>query len=993
MSQTSKVFKLDAAKKQLDAPEKPKSTTIGGFLDKYVLGPELQGKVNPTVGQVADVATDFIPGVSEAKDVTSLAKNVASGNLLGAGIDAASLALGVIPIGGDALRRALKASVQPTKTKKAYKLFVEREGKLYPLFVDAKTEVPQGQYIQAVFPKEAFTAPNGKKYVPSKGAERTKGEKAKGTGDEVAVPDQETRQKLIDAGYSVSASTDKFKHGKVFAVAARPGFHASQLPVATHIGPEDIKISLKEKNKLVKAGITKDAFKEKTFFYDKDGKIVGKPKRKNLSEEEIKKLKKVKIFYVKRRAEDHVFAEVEMPDDVDYQSYLQEIGKTDINDHVPVGGSYKYVDGQAGKGAATNDSDKWVVGGSLKVNKVLTRQETKNLQELEGVKDLPYRDEIEAILGRKLSEGGLLKEKDMQSGIDDYVIAKTNPTEMKEGGMAKQMSLFQEGGLEQDGGTVDPVSGNEVPVGSSQEEVRDDIDAKLSEGEFVFPADVVRFIGLEKLMNLRQEAKAGLKKMEAMGQMGNSEEATLPDDIPFSPEDIMVEDDDGNEGELEMQVGGLAYQQSQVGSQFNIAPRQQDPSGTMGYGYIPPVQQTGYGPSFTGMPQTQQEYTGFDTFVPELSDYKSKTYVNKETGEIRVIPHLNGKPVYPIPAGFVLQTEEDEVKPEEPVTQTPTTQVVEAKESDDRNENENRLQSTKSLLGVTSTLNLGDSLKTLGSNKFGQAGLAYLAGGIPGAILALTGIPQKVANTILGKVNSGEDLTEEEQAQADALANEVALSKREKYFESRPAATNLANQLGLTTVTGRVGLEIGDIDPVTGGIFNQAGQAVDPRTNENLTSYRSFKDAKVSMKAGTKAGWFGGEISNSTYMGLGEEGKKRYADYVKNMAEEGVNIASEGRQGSGIGSDKFKIATTQTPEGSQIVTKKTDTGESKIVEDKPQTIKEQDKDKPRGSGTVIQSDKYKDEVEKIERGAGLFMNKGGTASKSKKMKRGGLASK
>ena len=65
--------------------------------------------------------------------------------------------------------------------------------------------------------------------------------------------------------------------------------------------------------------------------------------------------------------------------------------------------------------------------------------------------------------------------------------------------MQQQMSLFQEGGLEQDGGTVDPVSGNEVPVGSAQEEVRDDIPAQLSEGEFVFPADVVRFIGLENL--------------------------------------------------------------------------------------------------------------------------------------------------------------------------------------------------------------------------------------------------------------------------------------------------------------------------------------------------------------------------------------------------------------------------------------------------------------------------------------------------------------
>jgi len=143
----------------------------------------------------------------------------------------------------------------------------------------------------------------------------------------------------------------------------------------------------------------------------------------------------------------------------------------------------------------------------------------------------------------------------------------------------KQMEMFNEGGLEQDGGSVDPVSGNDVPIGSSKEEVRDDIDAKLSEGEFVFPADVVRFIGLNNLMQIRQEAKAGLKKMEAMGQMGNSEEATMPDDIPFSSEDIMVEDDDGNEGDLEMNVGGFVpnqgvyYQPSQVGSQFNIAPQ------------------------------------------------------------------------------------------------------------------------------------------------------------------------------------------------------------------------------------------------------------------------------------------------------------------------------------------------------------------------------------------------------------------------------------
>jgi hypothetical protein len=118
--------------------------------------------------------------------------------------------------------------------------------------------------------------------------------------------------------------------------------------------------------------------------------------------------------------------------------------------------------------------------------------------------------------------------------------------------MAKQMEMFQDGGLMDEGGTVDPVSGNDVPPGSTQEEVRDDIPAQLSEGEFVFPADVVRFIGLEKLMMIRQRAKAGLQRMEDMGQMGNSEEAVMPDDLPFSIEDLDMEDDG-----LEMAQGGV----------------------------------------------------------------------------------------------------------------------------------------------------------------------------------------------------------------------------------------------------------------------------------------------------------------------------------------------------------------------------------------------------------------------------------------------------
>ena len=99
-------------------------------------------------------------------------------------------------------------------------------------------------------------------------------------------------------------------------------------------------------------------------------------------------------------------------------------------------------------------------------------------------------------------------------------------------------NLFEAGGLKQDGGTVDKASGNDVPPGSLKKEVRDDVDAKLSEGEFVFPADVVRYIGLEKLMKIRDMAKKGLQRMNDIGQMGNAEEVDNPEALHGEEEEM-----------------------------------------------------------------------------------------------------------------------------------------------------------------------------------------------------------------------------------------------------------------------------------------------------------------------------------------------------------------------------------------------------------------------------------------------------------------------
>jgi len=87
--------------------------------------------------------------------------------------------------------------------------------------------------------------------------------------------------------------------------------------------------------------------------------------------------------------------------------------------------------------------------------------------------------------------------------------------------MNEQMSFaFADGGLRDDGVRQDPVSGNEVPSGSLANEVRDDIPAQLSEGEYVVPADVVRYYGVKFFEDLRQEAKTGLQDMEMNGRIG-----------------------------------------------------------------------------------------------------------------------------------------------------------------------------------------------------------------------------------------------------------------------------------------------------------------------------------------------------------------------------------------------------------------------------------------------------------------------------------------
>ena len=120
---------------------------------------------------------------------------------------------------------------------------------------------------------------------------------------------------------------------------------------------------------------------------------------------------------------------------------------------------------------------------------------------------------------------------------------------------AKQMEmLLQEGGIADDGTTVDPVSGNEVPPGSMAEEVRDDVPAQLSEGEYVVPADVTRYYGVKFFEDLRTQAKQGMGQMEAEGRIGGEPVSQTMDNQTegaLTPEELAMLQ------EMGMAVGGM----------------------------------------------------------------------------------------------------------------------------------------------------------------------------------------------------------------------------------------------------------------------------------------------------------------------------------------------------------------------------------------------------------------------------------------------------
>jgi len=227
----------------------------------------------------------------------------------------------------------------PKKTVTVYKTFRMKDGKLYPMFVGAKDELPVGVWIDATEGGYHFTADNGREYIPAD------------TGISVAIPNDDVRSELLRRGYIKSPTAKSIK-----VVAYRPGWHGGELP----------------------------------FFPQSGTKVVHKGK---------KLLKDVpdNYPYPNVHLENTVLAEVEMDADYNYEQEYKDTAERNkdgsINKtksglrFIPEGGYYEY---------ATNplfqdrpDLGKWYISGSVKINRILTQKEVNSkLDELEVPRQL-----------------------------------------------------------------------------------------------------------------------------------------------------------------------------------------------------------------------------------------------------------------------------------------------------------------------------------------------------------------------------------------------------------------------------------------------------------------------------------------------------------------------------------------------------------------------------------------------------------------------------
>ena len=208
--------------------------------------------------------------------------------------------------------------------------------------------------------------------------------------------------------------------------------------------------------------------------------------------------------------------------------------------------------------------------------------------------------------------------------------------------------IYEEGGLATDGLDKDPVSGNDIPPGSNAEDVRDDVPAQLSSGEYVVPADVVKYFGVAYFEKLRAKAKAGLEGMEEDGRMGGEPVGEVSEGV--SDEDLMKLDG--------YATGGMVMKDSEVNGIIDRvkAAAKSDPSVSnllKSKGIY--MKDDGVGPEVKGQAGPRKFNVGGTTDLNATGttgDFNPYTYTpgfSVESGSTGSAPTVVGAPAIPAP--------------------------------------------------------------------------------------------------------------------------------------------------------------------------------------------------------------------------------------------------------------------------------------------------------------------------------------------------------
>ena len=394
--------------------------------------------------------------------------------------------------------------------------------------------------------------------------------------------------------------------------------------------------------------------------------------------------------------------------------------------------------------------------------------------------------------------------------------------------MEKQMSLFEEGGLADDGMEREPMTGNEIPPGSMASEVRDDVPAQLSEGEYVVPADVVRYFGVRFFEDLRGEAKSDMMDMEADGRIGGT---------PVDTNGIPLEEDEALTPEEEaMLAEAMAADQPQGMASGGVVKGFAD-------GGLPTTSSVPTSPySVGGAYNTAGAYGSSGGF-------EARQYVDTATGQTRTFQFLNGKPISFIPKNFVPATKTTlEQAQNAETTQSQGTGVNTGSFSgggegpgNPNNNNPNSSTSEQGLRGI----DVNDPLSGV-SDTISNAGRI---GGMLGGLAGLVGLGPlgARAGSSIGKGFGAADALSDAAAQisvAEALGYDVTEAKAE-LDEALDGLKGITKSGTLSAINNQTESAMDALFSIDA---EHVGQLTDPTTDPN-SAFKSLEAFSAAMDA------------------------------------------------------------------------------------------------------------------------------------------------